>query len=103
MNYQITFYLFYGLTAVTIFTVFYYTIKFSLTKKKIKKESEEATSALIENFENFRQGIEDQVDRLERKDSLTPEEKIDYEKLKDALDHSKSYINKKNENADEDL
>ena len=95
MNYQITFYLFYGLTAVTVFSVFYYTIKIRSTKNKIRKETEEAVSVLAENFENLRQEIQNQADTLERKDVLSPEESANYEKLKAALDSSESYIDRK--------
>lgn len=93
-DYQIIFYLFYCLAAVTIFTVFYYTIKISSTKKRIDRETEEAVSVLAENFETIRQELEDQVNKLERKDVLSLEEDINYKKLKVALDSSESYINK---------
>ncbi len=94
MEYQITFDLFYCLIAVTIFSVLYYTIKVNSTKKKIHKETEEAVSVLAENFENLRQEIQSQVNTLERKDVLSLEENINYEKLRAALDSSESYINK---------
>lgn len=103
MNYQMTFYLFYCLAAVTFFSVFYYTIKFSSNKRKIKKEEEEAASALAENFENLRQEIQNQVDKLERKETLTPEEQKDYEMLKDALDHSKNPSEKEKKTSDDDF
>jgi hypothetical protein len=69
-------------------------IKASRAKKIIKKETEEAVSVLAENFENLRQEIQNQVNTLERKDVLSLEENIRYEKLKAALDSSESYINK---------
>ena len=94
MDYQIIFYLFYFLTAVTVFSILYYTIKISRAKKMIKKETEEAVSVLAESFENIRRELEDQVNTLERKDVLSLEENVSYKKLKAALDSSESYINK---------
>ncbi|MFA5742667.1 MAG: hypothetical protein WCX77_03760 [Candidatus Paceibacterota bacterium] len=93
-RYQITFILFYCLTAVTVFSVLYYTIKINITKNKIKKEAEEAVFTLAENFKILRQEIEDQANKLEKKDVLSLEENINYKKLKAALDSSESYINK---------
>ncbi|MFA5746821.1 MAG: hypothetical protein WC926_01965 [Candidatus Paceibacterota bacterium] len=94
MDYQISLCIFIASMAIMVLVTVSYVFKIAKSKLKIKKETDEALAELAGSFKGLREEIEKQVEALEKKETLSLQEHMSYEKLKRLLDDSEFRIDK---------
>lgn len=73
---------------------FYAWYRISLWRKKLRSETKEVSRAVYSAFKALREEVQEQIDNLDKKATLTPAEKKVQSKLKKALDISEKFISK---------
>jgi len=94
MEYQVSFYIFIASILLMGLITVSYIFKIAYTKLKMKKETDEALAELAQNFKDLREEVQKQVEALDKKETLSLQEHMNYEKLKLILDDSEFRIDK---------
>jgi hypothetical protein len=88
-----------GLIAV----IFYAWYRIEIWRKRVRKETKEATQSITAAFRALSQEVEEQVEKLDRKPGLSKAERDLRDKLQEALEMSERFITKEMEDIDKEL
>lgn len=77
-----------------IFLILYAWYRFSIWRKKVRQETEEAEDIIKTSFDRLRQKVEQEIEFLDNEPGLSREEKEIRDKLEDALKRSEESIRK---------
>ena len=94
MDQQTIFYLIIASMALMAVASFFYALKIAENRSRVKRETDEALVELTESFKRLHEEIEKQAAELEKKEVLSLEEQLRFEKLRRVLDNSEFRINK---------
>jgi len=89
------------IAAIAIIGYTWYRI--ALWRKRLRKETKEASKRVISAFKNLQQEAEKQIEFLDRKPGLNKDEKQVRDKLKDALNISEESISKEIKDVEKEL
>ncbi len=79
---------------ILILVIFYQWYRFSMEKKRLRKETKEVDKSVRGAFRALREEVQEQIEYLDKKPGLTKEEKAIRDKLQEALDISEEFISK---------
>ena len=88
-----------GLIAV----MFYAWYRIEIWRKRVRKETKEATQSITAAFRALSQEVEEQIEKLDRKPGLSKAERDLRDKLQEALEMSERFITKEMEDIDKEL
>jgi hypothetical protein len=74
--------------------IFYTWYRISLWRKKIKKETQETSQIVNQALQSLKEGVQEQIELLNKKPYLNNEEEKIRDKLQEALNISKKFISK---------
>ncbi|MFA5248902.1 MAG: hypothetical protein WC397_00010 [Candidatus Paceibacterota bacterium] len=89
--------------AVLLILIVYYSLQVVASRRRLRKETEEALSALSQNFKSLRDEFEKEIAYLDGKEELSLQESLTYKKLKESFDESEKYITKEIKDIEKEL
>jgi hypothetical protein len=86
-----------------IVVIFYTWYRISIWRKRISKETKEVSQSVADSFRTLKKEVEEQISMLDKKPSLSKEEKAIRDKLQEALDVSEKFISKEIQDVEKEL
>ncbi len=88
---------------ILILVIFYQWYRFSMERKRLRKETREVDENVRGAFRALREEVQEQIEYLDKKPGLTKEEKEIRDKLQEALDISEKFIGKEIKDVEKEL
>ena len=103
MEYRLIAILLFSLVILLLIGIFLIWHRINKNRARLAKETQEATSSLVKNFEILREEIQKQINNLSKRERVSAKDKQSYFKLKEALDISERYIGKEIKDIEKEL
>ena len=103
MEYRLIAILLFSLVILLLIGIFLIWYRINKNRARLAKETQEATSSLVKNFEILREEIQKQINNLGKRERVSAKDKQSYFKLKEALDISERYIGKEIKDIEKEL
>jgi len=103
MEYRLIAILLFSLVILLLIGIFLIWHRINKNRARLAKETQEATSSLVKNFEILREEIQKKNNNLGKRERVSAKDKQSYFKLKEALDISERYIGKEIKDIEKEL